>query len=99
MMAPSATDTIEAPRKRASRTARLEGYLALLFVVALFLPSGFPPLPEALGVAVGVSIWACGWLFAISGMRHGVGGARVAAIIGLTILVLHAALIVIIALH
>jgi hypothetical protein len=98
-VAPTATDIIEGTRKRGSRTARIEGYLALIFVVALFLGPAYPPLPEALGVAVGVSIWACGWLFAISGVRHGVGGARVAAVIGLTILVLHAALILIIALH
>jgi len=82
-----------------SKTARVEGYFALFFVLALFLDPLFPPLPGTLGLAVGVSIWACGWLFAISGVRRGRGGARVAAGISLAALILHAALITVIALH
>jgi hypothetical protein len=99
MAAPTASDTIEGTRGRISKISRIEGYLALFFVVALFLGSVLPPHPEALGLAVGVSIWACGWVFAISGVRHGRGGARAAAVISLAILVLHAALILVIALH
>jgi hypothetical protein len=83
------------------KIARVEGYLALFCVLALLLDPFFPrlPLPEPLGLAVGVSIWACGWLFAISGVRHGRGGARVAARISLGELILHAALSLVIAWH
>jgi hypothetical protein len=107
MAGPIAQDNIEATRGRISKIARIEGYLALVFVVALFLEPLLEPvfsrLPEALARAVGistwVSIWAGGWLFAISGVRHGRGGARATAVISLVILVLHSSLILIIALH
>jgi hypothetical protein len=85
--------------KAVPKLARAEGYLALVFVVVLFLSPLFPPLPEPLGLAVGICIWASGWLFAISGVRRGRGGARVAAIISLIVLVLHAVLVLVIAWH
>jgi len=87
------------PGKVAAKLSRAEGYLALVFVVALFLSGLYPPLPEPIGMAVGISIWACGWLFAISGVRRGRGGARVAANVSLIVLVLHAMLIIVVALH
>jgi hypothetical protein len=65
----------------------------------LFLSPQFPPLPEPIGLAVGILIWACSWLFAISGVRRGRGGARVCAIISLVVLVLHAVLALVIAWH
>jgi hypothetical protein len=99
MMAPTPADPTEGVPGHASRIARIEGYLALLCVVALFLGPAFPALPQPVGLALGVSIWACGWLFAISGVRHGAGGARVAAGICLAILVLHAASMLVIVLH
>jgi hypothetical protein len=97
MVSPTAPDTIDATRRRFSKIARIEGYLALFFIFALFLGPLFPSLPPALAQAVEVTLWACGWLFAISGVCHGRGGARVAAVISLVILVLHASLILIIA--
>ncbi len=87
------------PATAIEKLTKAEGYLALAFVIALFLGPLFPPLPEPLGLAVGASIWACGWLFAISGVRHGRGGAQVAAIISLVILVLHAVSSLLIAYH
>jgi hypothetical protein len=99
MTVPVAPDSMDGRGKAAAKLARVEGYLALLFVVALFLSPLLPRWPEPFGMAVGISVWACGWLFAISGARRGRGGARVAAVVSLVILVLHAMLVLVIAWH
>jgi hypothetical protein len=99
MVNPVETKTTEGRGLGGSRLARAEGYPALSFVFVSFLGPLLPPLPGPVGLAVGVSIWACGWLFAISGVRRGRGGARVAALVSLVILVLHAAVLLLIAWH
>jgi hypothetical protein len=99
MVDPVESETTQGRGPGGSRLARAEGYLALFFVVVLLLSPLLPSLPGPVGLAFGVSIWACGWLFAISGVRRGRGGARVAAHISLVILVLHAALLLLIAWH
>ncbi len=55
-----------------------EGYLAPVFVLLMFITSALR-LPDALNVMLGVLCWACALLFAISGVRRGRLGARVAS--------------------
>src|SRR4051812_6267646 len=102
MAVPVASDTSERRAKGAAKLAHAEGYVALFCVVVSFLVPLFPPLPEPLGFAVGILFWACwpcGWLFAISGVRRGQGGARDAAVLSLGLLVFQVAVVLLIAWH
>jgi len=67
--------------------ASVEGYTALALLPFLLLG---PRLPGYYGLVVGIPIWGCSWLFAISGIRRGRRGARIAAGIALALLVLQA---------
>jgi hypothetical protein len=79
-----------------SDLASREGYVALGLVALMLLA---PDLPGNIGFLVGISIWGCSWLFAIGGVRRGRGGARVAATIALSLLILHAASALLLAFH
>ena len=86
-----------APRKL---FAKAEGYLALLLALAFVLsPMCIRRVTGDFVVegAVLLAIWACAWLFAIGGSRHGVGAGRLAAILALGLLVLHAVFVLTIA--
>jgi hypothetical protein len=86
--------------RRLSRFAGVEGYLALVIMLDFVFEMFFGPLLPQFGSpydpAIVTTLWACGWLFAISGVRHGRGGARVAARLSLAFFVLQAGLIVIV---
>jgi hypothetical protein len=71
--------------------------VALVLVVAMFLP--FPRLTNPYGLMLGVTLWGLAWLFAISAMRRGRGGARVAGRVSFVVLVCHAVALVVIALR
>jgi hypothetical protein len=83
----SASETAEPKRRRLSRAAQIEGYLSLPIVVLGFLNPIFAAIPETFRMPIGITMWACAWLFAISGIRHGKDGARVVAGFALVILV------------
>jgi hypothetical protein len=55
-----------------------------------------PALPEPFGGALAITLWACCWLFAISGVRHGAGAAAVAAGLSLCWLMQHALLVLVV---
>jgi hypothetical protein len=86
---------------RAARwvSAVVEGYLAPVLLVLLFIGVGSVRLPQPYGLMTGVLMWACCWLFAISGVRRGHGIAKRAAGLTLALLILHAILLALIALH
>ena len=87
-------------RSRPSRAAAIEGYLSLALVGVMGIWAVLRvQIPGAYGLIVGVVVWGLAWLFAISGMRRGQGGARAAAAISLAILVLHAGISLVIAYH
>jgi hypothetical protein len=81
------------------RAGKIEGYLSLPVVVLTFCNPLLDWLPEDFGAPIWIGIWACGWLLAISGVRHGEGSSRVVAGISLAILVIQASLFLLIALH
>jgi hypothetical protein len=85
---------------RATRwaSAVVEGYLAPVLLVLLFIGVGTDRLPQPYGLMTGVLMWGCCWLFAISGVRHGHGIPRRAAGLTLALLILHAILVALIAL-
>jgi hypothetical protein len=72
------------------RLASIEGYLSLVCIVTMFFLGGLltSRLPEVFAVSINITVWAFAWLFAISGIRRGEGGARVVAHLMLTILFL-----------
>jgi hypothetical protein len=86
---------------RATRwtSAEVEGCLAPVFLVLVVIGSAFVSLREPYGLATGVLMWGCGWLFAISGVRHGHGIARITAGLTLALLVLHATGVALLALY
>src|SRR5688500_18818726 len=96
----TATAPLLLERPRWSRMATIEGYLSLALVGLMFSAGALQVwFPAPYGFAVGVSAWGIAWLLAISGVRRGRGGARVAASISLGILVVHAGLSLVIAYH
>ncbi len=95
-MVDAAPDETNGPRSLGWKLARTEGYLSLVLVVSMFLVPSSPPLTEEFGLMLLVSLWALAWLFAIGGARRGRGGARLAAVLSLEILVLEALFIVVV---
>lgn len=64
----------------------LESWVALLLVCIGVVPTMIHGgLTEQMSPA-----WLFAWLFAISGLRRSQGAARLAAVVGLTVLVFHA---------
>jgi hypothetical protein len=89
------------PEQRPPTWAQVvEGYLALALVGLMFAGLVLRVrLPEPAGIVVGVTIWGLAWLFALSGVRRGRGGARAAAWVSLGVLVWHAGMSLLLAYH
>jgi hypothetical protein len=83
-------------RRQLSRIAGIEGYLSLPIIVLAFCNPLFSLLPESYLPPIWITMLGCGLLFAISGVRHGTGMARVVAGLSLAILV---AYVLVIAMH
>ena len=84
-----------------TRTANIEGYVALGVMVAYFTFPFWYPVPDHPGLienSIGVSLWALWLLFAVSGARHARGRARVGAVVALVAFGILALLIVIVSL-
>src|SRR5262245_9927247 len=81
-------------RCKRSRRAETEGYLSLPFaILTLAIPLFvFGSAPDIYVMSIWITILACGWLFAISGVRHAKGRARGVARLSLAILAWLAAL-------
>jgi len=63
-------------------------------MVGIVAPKLIPPVPEPYNLPVGITLWAAAWLFSLSGTRHGRGYGRFAAGLSLTLLSVHAILLV-----
>ena len=85
-------------RRDSTKMSTLEGYLAPLFLALMFVGASIR-LPSPYDLIIGITLWACCWLFAISGVRRGGAGARVAAGLTLTLLILDAVFRLVITFH
>ena len=84
---------------RLVRMARFEGYLSMpmtfchWFFTNLYsdCTHHFPLwIPRVYEIVIGASIWSIAWLFALSGVRHAIGWARLAAGASVFVLVIDA---------
>jgi hypothetical protein len=85
-------------RVASSRSAAIEGYLALLCAGLALVGPFFIKLPIPFAV-VWLMVFSLAWLFAISGIRHGLPGACVAAWIAMISLVSYTLMVIVIAWH
>jgi hypothetical protein len=90
------------PGRALSRAACAESYIAvaiaLLFVSEKFV-APFPLIPrfgEPVDLVIGLTLFACGWLFSLSGVRHANGKARIAARVSLAFFALLTAFMVVV---
>lgn len=97
-MVEDADESTKFEHRPADRIPTIEGYLALVFVGLTFVGSAIR-IPAPYGAIFGFAVWGLAWLFAISGARRGRAGARIAGWISLGILLCHAALLLIFAVH
>jgi hypothetical protein len=78
---------LEARRRRLSRIARAEGFIAfgimLFFMFGSSLEHYLPHFGRVYDLAIGTTLLGSGWLCSISGVRHASGQARVAAAVSL----------------
>jgi hypothetical protein len=65
------------------------------FVLDVFFGRARPRFGSPYDEVIGITLWGCSWLCAISGVRHATGRARVAAWVGLAVLLLHSGLILV----
>ncbi len=100
-----AEESLPTPRgRRIVRIAGAESYVALAIMLLFateMLVAPFPLIPrfgEPVDRAIGVTLWACGWLFSISGARHAEGEARGAALVSLAFFAILSAVVVLVSL-